>query len=136
MSTVCTYSRLALEIVVRADKTNFSVHGGGVNNVVRRTSLSWLWTRLPSDIGPKAGRATGEEKGGRARQRHSDPLGVHANGSARLTMRLALFLFLTQHVKITPHLLSFDLLFHRGNFRKVCIPELLLAAEFGYQAEA
>lgn len=53
--------------------------------------------------------------------------------SVRLT--LGVTLILTQHVKITPHLLSFDLLFHPGNGGKISAPKLLLAAVFWHQAE-
>lgn len=49
---------------------------------------------------------------------------------------MGLALILSQHVKVTPHLLSFDLLFDPVNRSKVSVPELLLAAILWNQAEA
>lgn len=55
-------------------------------------------------------------------------------GFTRLTLGWGVIL--SQHVKVTPRLLSFDLLFHPGHCSKVAVPELLLAAVLGDQAEA
>ncbi len=55
-------------------------------------------------------------------------------GLKMLTIRLNAIA--VQHIKITPHLLSLDLLLHSFNSSKVSVPELLLAAVLWHQSKA
>jgi len=56
------------------------------------------------------------------------------HGLKRLTTRLNAIT--VQHIKITPHLLSLDLLLHSFNSSKVSVPKLLLAAVLWDQSKA